>query len=161
MAALVPMMAGAQATVSGDVYAVNGAGELLRGAGSLVSVLPDSPQTLAVMGRLCEASKKDNLRTIMAMSDMTAHSSDPSTVAMRAQIDTLSRAALDTVRADVNGHYELELSAGDYLFTSRIETAGTVGQWWKRVTVPKSGHVRADLSPVDLNSTALFCFRVP
>jgi len=167
--ALLPVMAGAQATVSGDVYAVNGLGQTLRATGMLVVVIRRTPESAALAASLCRmVHAKDGKAAEVAFLTLTGGVDDPTFVQFEprnaheirdrvlAVRDSLSTYVVDTVRTSVDGHYSIDsVAAGAYWVESEGRFAHTYAQWWRPIVVTTSP-VTADLNPPAMTN-GLYC----
>jgi hypothetical protein len=148
--------AGAQAAVSGDVYATNRRGETLRAAGMSIVAVRRGGQAQAVMDSLCSATLNHDggsfaFAVLMGNSDNYARIGPKDSAEIRTRVlalrDSLENLVVDTTRTSVDGHYHLRaLPPGDYWIAARGLFADSYYQWWRAATVAKSALV-VDLGP--------------
>jgi len=114
---------------------------------------------LAVLDSACAASSKNDMDWTFARYSVTTGNA-PKDSAGAEDFRLLRRLAgmhTDTVRADVNGHYSIGLSAGSHLLAfAQIDIEGHSYQWWKPITVAPARTMKVDLTPADVRETQ-FC----
>lgn len=158
VAALAPLCLSAQATVQGDVYAVNGLGSVFRAAGTWVKIMRGDSAFRASADSLCavfnQGEPKQKAGARLEYSDQyfrrpgipryLANEKLRARLGIERFLSPFRASIIDSIQASVDGHFSLSMQPGEYFLFAETYVGDEILQWMREVHVQKSSAV-ADL----------------